>query len=203
MNKTFARRQLLLAASFGLLAATAVPAYAHDHQEMAATEPGVHVSTANYKIGAVALVKADGKSTDLALELSDKRPVVLNFIFTTCTAICPLMTRTLAEVQQQLGADAAKMHVMSISSDPENDTPSKLREYAQQHGAGANWDFYTGTAANSIAAQKTFAAYKGDKMNHEGLTLMRAAPGKPWRRLDGLADAEQIVAEFRKMASAN
>ncbi len=201
---------ILAAATVSLWAATALPAHAeddphahHHHHEMAMTEPGVKVSTASYPVVAVALVKADGKHTDLARELSDKRPVVLNFIYTTCTAICPVQTHTLAEAQRQLGADASKIHLMSISIDPENDTPAKLREYARQYGAGTNWDFYTGTAESSIAAQKSFEAFRGDKMNHEGLTLMRASPGKPWVRLDGLAKPDQIVAEFRKLSAAN
>jgi protein SCO1/2 len=200
----------LVAAGLGLLAGATGPVamaeddpHAHHHHQMAATEPGVHISTASYKVGAIPLVKADGKRVDLAQELSDKRPVILNFIFTTCTAICPVMTHILAEAQRQLGADAAKVHLMSISIDAENDTPPKLRDYAALHGAGTNWDFYTGTEASSVAAQKAFAAYRGDKMNHEALTLIRGAPGKPWLRLDGLASADQIVTELRKLAPAS
>jgi protein SCO1/2 len=202
-------RPAMLASALCLLAAALAPAqaeedpHAHHHHQMAMTEPSVNVTSASYRLAPVVLVKADGKRTDLVRELTDKRPVLLNFIFTTCTAICPAMTHTLAEVQRQLGSEADNIHVMSISIDPENDTPAKLRAYAQQYGAGANWDFYTGSANDSIAVQKVFAAYRGDKMNHEGLTLMRAAPGKPWVRLDGLANPNQIVTEFRKLASAH
>jgi len=52
--------------------------------------------------------------------------VLLNFIFTTCSSICPLMSRTLEEFQRKLGSEAARVHLMSISIDPEQDTPARL-----------------------------------------------------------------------------
>jgi protein SCO1 len=159
-------------------------------------------SSAEYKLPTVMLVRADGAKVSLAKEIDDGKPVILNFIYTTCTAICPVMSQTFAEVQNRLGDDRGKVHMVSISIDPEQDTPTRLADYAKRYNAGPQWQFYTGTLEASIAVQKAFDAYRGDKMNHLPLTLVRGAPGKPWVRMDGFATPDDIVKEYRTLVAA-
>lgn len=156
------------------------------------------ISTASYVVPAVHLVRDDGKSVSLADEMNDGRPVVLNFVFTTCSSICPLMSQVFEEFQAKLGAERDTVHLMSISIDPEEDTPGRLREYAQKFRAGPEWQHYTGTVEASKAAQVAFAVYRGEKMSHVPVTLLRAAPGKPWRRIDGLITPNELLEEYRK-----
>jgi protein SCO1/2 len=150
---------------------------------------------ATYVIPAVDLVRDDGKTVSLRSELDDGRPVVLNFIYTSCSTICPLSSQVFAQFQRGLGAKHEAVHLVSISTDPEQDTPARLRAYARQFHAERGWDHYTGTVSASIAVQRAFAAYHGDKMSHSPLTLLRAAPGKPWVRLDGFATGRDLLAE--------
>jgi protein SCO1/2 len=49
--------------------------------------------------------------------------------------------------------------------------------------------------ASMVAVQTAFNAYRGDKMSHTPLTLMRPAPGRPWVRFDGFARADDLMAE--------
>jgi protein SCO1 len=150
---------------------------------------------ATYVIPAVDLVRDDGKTVSLAAELDDGRPVVLDFIYTSCSTICPLSGQVFAQFQRALGAKHESVHLVSISTDPEQDSPARLHAYAQQFHAERGWDHYTGTMAASIAVQRAFGAYHGDKMSHAPLTLMRAAPGTPWVRLDGFATGRDLLAE--------
>ena len=150
---------------------------------------------AAYVIPAVDLVRDDGKTVSLPAEMDDGRPVVLNFIYTSCSTICPLSSQVFAQFQRALGAKHESVHLLSISTDPEQDSPARLRAYAQQFHAERGWDHYTGTMAASIAVQRAFGAYYGDKMSHAPVTLMRAAPGKPWVRLDGFATGRDLLAE--------
>src|SRR5207253_8366240 len=131
-----------------------------------ATAASVSRAAVSYQTPAVMLVRADGKSVSLPHELDDGRPVLLNFIFTTCSSLCPLTSRTLEEFQDKLGPEAARVHLMSISIDPEQDTPARLSEYARKFHAGPQWQYYTGTVAASIAAQRAFDVYRGEKMSH-------------------------------------
>ena len=159
-------------------------------------------STVAYQTPAVTLVREDGKSVSLSHELDDGRPVLLNFIFTTCSSICPLVSQTFAEFQRKLGSEANAVHLMSISIDPEEDTPSRLAEYARKFHAGPEWQHYTGTLAASLAAQRAFDVYRGEKMNHTPVTLMRAAPGKPWLRIEGLVTPDELVHDYRNLLAS-
>jgi protein SCO1/2 len=196
MSSALLRRVLTLAAC------AVIPAvYAHDpsdpHANHHAAVAKTIRSTAEYVVPDVKLVRDDGKAVTLKQELSDGRPVVLNFIYTTCTSICPLSSQTLADLQDRLGAARDKVHMMSISIDPEEDTPARLREYSQKFGAGPEWQHYTGTREASLDVQRAFNAYRGGKMNHTPLTLVRMAPGNRWVRIDGFATADQLASELR------
>jgi protein SCO1/2 len=157
----------------------------------------------DYTIPDVKLVREDGATVALAQELNDGRPIVLNFIYTACTTVCPLSSQTFSELQAKLGARRNAVHLVSISIDPEQDTPARLRAYAKKFGAGPEWQFYTGTLAASVAAQRAFNVYRGDKMNHAPVTLVRTAPGKPWVRLEGFATSDQMLGELRGAVATN
>jgi protein SCO1 len=159
-------------------------------------------SIRKYAVPDVHLVRDDGKLVSLPDEMDDGRPIVLNFIFTTCSSICPLMSNVFAQFERRLGADADKVHLMSISSDPEQDTPARLREYARKFQAGHDWQHYTGTLAASVAAQRAFDVYRGGKMSHTAVTLMRAAPGEPWLRIEGFVTPDVLVQEYRQLLAA-
>jgi protein SCO1/2 len=159
-------------------------------------------STADYTLPRVELVRDDGMVVALPAELDDGRPVVLNFIFTTCAGICPLMSQVLSQAQQRLGAQREQVHIVSISLDPEQDTPARLRDYAKRFKAGPQWRHYTGTVEASIAVQRAFDVYRGDKMNHTPVTFLRAGPGKPWVRIDGYATGEELAAEVRDLVAS-
>ena len=167
----------------------------HHHPEPA----GVQRSEASYAIPDVTLIDQDGQRVPVRDLLNTDKPILVNFIFTTCTAICPVMSATFAQVQQGLGADKDKVTMVSFSIDPEQDTPAALADYAKRFNAGPQWVFLTGSLEDSIAVQKAFDAYRGDKMNHAPLTLLRASPDAPWVRFDGFANAADLVKETRAM----
>jgi protein SCO1 len=186
-TSTGALAALVAGAGLALTAVAAIPA----------------TSSVAYQVPAVTLVREDGRSVSLPHELDDGRPVLLNFIFTTCSSICPLTSRTLEEFQSKLGAEAARTHLISISIDPEQDTPARLTEYARRFHAGPEWHYYTGTITASIAAQRAFDVYRGEKMSHTPVMLMRAAPGRPWLRIEGFVTPDQLVDAYRTLLASS
>jgi protein SCO1 len=72
--------------------------------------------------------------------------VAVTFIYTFCVDTCPVLTPMMSFIQDQLGSDfGAKIAFVSITVDPERDTPEVLKEYAQAFGANlAGWSFLTG-----------------------------------------------------------
>jgi protein SCO1/2 len=184
-----------------LLCATSAPAQEHPGAQPTRSAD-VSASTVQYDVPNVVLVRQDGESVSLRKEMDDGRPVVLNFIFTTCGSICPLMSQVFGEFQRKLGTESAHVHLMSISIDPEQDTPERLREYAERFGAKPGWQYYTGTLAASQSAQQAFNVYRGDKMSHTPVTLLRAAPGQPWMRLDGFVTPDQLLHHYHLLLAA-
>jgi protein SCO1/2 len=147
----------------------------------------------------IALVREDGHPVDFPRELDDGRAVMVNFIFTSCSSICPISSQTFSQFQKMLGAGATRVHLVSVSIDPEEDTPAALRRYAQKYDAQTGWNHYTGTIEATTATQKAFGIYKGDKMNHDPVTLLRLAPGRPWVRIDGFATADDLLQTYRRL----
>ena len=164
----------------------------------AAPASGTNRTTANYTIPNLTLIRQDGAVVNLREELDDGRPVVLAFIYTSCTTVCPLTSHALSELQSKLGSDRDRVHLMSISIDPEQDTPARLREYAHKYHAGPGWQHYTGTLEASRAAQRAFGAYQGDKMSHAPLTLVRSADSKSWRRIEGFVTPDELLSEYHQ-----
>lgn len=172
----------------------------HHHHAMPSEQDGYVRTQATYTIPDVKLLDANRAGVLLRSQLDDK-PVILNFIFTSCGAICPVMSTTFSQVQAALGQERDTVRMVSISIDPEHDTPEALKIYAKKYGAGPQWQMLTGSLDNSIAVQRAFDVYRGDKMGHTPATFLRARAGQPWVRLDGFASAEDILREYRQLAS--
>jgi protein SCO1/2 len=129
-----------------------------------------------------ALISQDGKP----MALSDLRGkvVAVTFIYTGCPDVCPLLTQKMVDVQEALGADfGAKIAFVSISLDPERDTPEVLKDYAQFWGANlAGWSFLTGSpeAVRDVTRRYgVFFAKKEDgSVDHTQLTSLIDADGQ-------------------------
>ncbi|MES9963142.1 MAG: SCO family protein [Candidatus Sedimenticola sp. 20ELBAFRAG] len=153
----------------------------------------------SFNVPNLGLVSMDGDRVSMSEMLNTQQPVMMNFIFTTCTTICPVLSATFSEVQEQLGDEAKGIKMISISIDPEYDSPEKLKAYSKRFNAGEQWEFYTGDVMAIIGAQKAFRAYRGAKMNHDPLTFIRASDDSKWIRLEGIASAGDIVNEYKKL----
>jgi len=182
-------------------------AYAHDpsdaHAQHHHANPAKTTrSSVDYVVPNVTLVRDDGNVVALQRELADGRPVVLNFIYTSCTTICPVSSQVFAALQDKLGTARDKVHLVSISIDPEEDTPSRLRQYANRFGADSEWHHYTGTREASLDVQRAFGVERGGKMNHTPVTLIRMSPEARWVRIDGFATADELAGELRAVGAS-
>lgn len=160
------------------------------------------VSTVNYEIPKVKLIDANGNDVSLSQLLNAEGPVVLQFVFVTCSTICPILSASLASVQADLDTlSDGKQRLISISIDPEQDTPEQLHTYAKRFKAGGNWHFLTGKPDDIKKVLNAFdAGYAGNnKMFHLALTFMRPAPGSAWRRINGLLGKQELITEYKQM----
>lgn len=152
-------------------------------------------SQARYEVPAVTLTDARGAAVALVDELARPEPVLLQLMFTSCATVCPVLTGTVAAAEERLPG----WRLLSISIDPEADTPAKLAEYAARLGAGERWRFLTGEAGDLRAVEQAFDAYRGGKMRHLPLTFLRAGPAEPWLRLEGFPSAAELAQEAARL----
>ena len=129
-----------------------------------------------------------GPAPDFALTSQDNRPVALadlrgrvvalTFIYTSCTDTCPVLTALMVKVQQDLGAAfGSKVAFVSITVDPERDTPEALKKYAEDFGADLRgWSFLTGSpkAISDVEHRYGVVAKKADDgdIDHTLLTSL-------------------------------
>lgn len=151
-----------------------------------------------YNIPDVTLINQDGKRVQFKSIMESDKPVVLNFIFGTCTTICPVLSAGYINLQQKLGADSTKVHLVSISIDPENDSPKVMKEYLKRYRAKPGWDFLTGSRKDIDTVMRAFDAYIPNKMSHYALTLIHQPKEEKWIRIFGIMSSSEFVAETKK-----
>ena len=97
----------------------------------------------------VELITQDGKKVRFYDDLIKGKVVALELIYTTCKYNCPLETARLVQLQKLLGDRMGKdIFFISITIDPEHDTPEVLKSYAEKYHVGPGWTFLTGKAAD-------------------------------------------------------
>ena len=175
-------------------ASAAAPPDHAAHADQAAS--GYLRSLHQYTIPQVVVVNQDGRRIPLSEVLPSDTPIALTFIFTHCRTLCPLLSATLATLRKNMGGKADAVRVVSITIDPQNDTPERLHDYAAQLGAGAGWQFYTGETADVDEVLHAFAAYAQVKDEHRPLFFLRAARSTSWVRFEGAMTAEALAGEM-------
>ena len=164
-----------------------------------AAEPSYKRSVERYTVPAVVLVNQDGVGIPLRpyLETAD-RLVVVEFIYATCTTICPVLSAGFVNLQRKLAPGTDRVRLVSISIDPEHDTPREMKVYLGRYQAQPGWDFLTGSRADIDSVMRAFAAWVPNKMAHYPLTLIRRPAAGDWVRINGLTSTSELLEECRK-----
>ncbi len=152
----------------------------------------------SYTVPDVVLVNQDGAKVRLGEIMNSGKPVIVDFIYGTCTTICPILSASFSNLQRKLGPDTRKIHLVSISIDPEHDTPKVMKEYLKRYGSKPGWDFFTGNRADINKVMFALNAYVLDKMSHPPLMLIKPPGNSKWIRIYGLMGSAEFVAECQK-----
>jgi protein SCO1 len=191
---------LLAAAVF--VSAGHVPAQDHSHHQAAAPESSGVEGPVQLEIPDVPVIDQDGKARRFYTDLVKDRVVAMNFIFTTCTTICPPMGAGFAQLQKLLGDRAGRdVHLISVSVDPTTDTPERLKAWAQKFGAGPGWTLVTGERAEVTRLLKALGNFTPDVGDHSPLVLLGNDARHLWTRAYGLAPPVRLAELIDGMAS--
>ena len=150
-------------------------------------------SSSAMRIPDVTVQDQNGKSLNFYRDLVKGKVVAVNFVFTTCTAICPSLTATFRRVQQQLAEENLSAQLISISVDPTVDTPERLQAFATKFKAEPGWTFVTGTTSYIDAILKEFGVAAANKNDHSPMILIGNEAAGYWTRAYGLSSPTSLV----------
>ena len=157
------------------------------------TEAGAVPSLSSSRIPDVKVYDQNGNPKNFYTDLIKGKTVAINFIFTTCTTICPPLTATFRQVQQNLAERAPDVRLISVSVDPVTDTPERLRDFAAKFKAGPGWTFVTGEKAEIESLLKALGAAVADKNDHTPMIVVGNDVAGYWTRAYGLASPASLV----------
>ena len=183
----------------------------HTHGEPAAGEAGGEDAHAHHRamleervrmekagdlhIPDLPVLTQDGNEVHFYSDLVENKVVVMNFIFTTCTTICPPLGANFGKLQQMLGDRAGKdIRLISVSVDPVTDTPERLKAWGAIFGAGPGWTLVTGGKSEVTQILKALQVFTPDYNDHSPVVLMGNAATGEWTRAYGLAPPKDMAA---------
>ena len=140
------------------------------------------------------LLDQDGKTVRFYSDLVKGKTVAVNFIFTTCTTICPPLGATFARVQKELGERAGRdVHFISVSVDPVTDTPERLKAWGAKFKAGPGWTLVTGDKVRVDQLLNALAASASKREDHSPTIVVINDARQVVTRTYGLARPSQII----------
>jgi cytochrome oxidase Cu insertion factor (SCO1/SenC/PrrC family) len=165
--------------------------------------PGVIIDTtadSSLRIPDVRGYDQNGNPVRFYTDLVKGKTVAINFIFTTCTNICPPLTATFRRVQQELAERAPQVSLISVSVDPTVDTPERLRDFAAKFKAAPGWTFVTGDQSEIDSLLKALGFAVSDKNDHSPMILIGNDAAGYWTRAYGLSSPSSLAKTIAEAA---
>ena len=176
---------------------------AHRHAAPADAKP----KAARVTLHDIQLVDVDGQTIHFKSEAVGNRIVVVGFIYTSCTTICPVTSAVLADVQQRLikafGEQFGhEVKLITLTVDPATDTSERLKAYAANFGSPIGWLWLTGEKPQIDRVLTGLGAYAADFTRHSGAVLVGDARSGDWVRFYGIPNPSEIVDRVEQLIAA-
>ncbi len=169
---------------------------------VASAEESEVVATAAPTIPNVEVVNQNGTPLKFYDDLIKDRVVAINFVFSSCPTICPLMEVNFQQLQQALKDSPQKgTQLISVSVDPVTDTPARLKQWSRKFGAEDGWSFITGEKNTIVGLLKKMEVFTADIDLHPSFILMGDDATGRWKRVNSLASASVLASELQKLSA--
>lgn len=175
-----------------------------DHSHHQAPRPGhvEYTSEGGLSIPDVRVRTQDGADKLFFSDLVEDKVVAMNFVFTTCTTICPPLGANFGKLQELLGDKAGRdVHLISVSVDPVTDTPERLKAWGDIFGAGPGWTLVTGDKDQITRLLKSLQVFTPDIRDHSPVLIMGNAAENEWTRAYGLAAPTELAGMLEKLVA--
>lgn len=149
------------------------------------------------------LLDQSAKRVQLVRDVLAGKTVAVNFIFTTCTTICPPMSANFAKLSKLLAERRdPSLQLVSISVDPLTDTPERLTAWRDSFGISQGWTLLTGDRQTVIQVLKAMGAFTGNKVDHAPIALVGNVDRGSWQRIYGMTPPAEMMRIMDEVAAA-
>lgn len=158
---------------------------------------GASATTGGLTIPDVPVVDQEGRERSFYSELVRDRVVAMNFVFSTCSTVCPPMGANFGKLASELGDRLGRdVHLISVSVDPVTDTPERMKEWGGRFGATTpeeGWTLVTGKKDDVTRLLKSLQVFTPDFNDHAPTILVGNDATGEWTRTYGLAPPESLA----------
>jgi protein SCO1/2 len=204
MPSMLSRKRCVLAVAAMLCGAFGVsPCAAHDDHAKRDQTKRAAAQNVRVSLPDTPLTDQDGRRTRFRNDALGDRIVIIDFVFTTCTTVCPVVSAVLADAQKKLGERVGSdVALVTVTVDPVRDTAARLKEYGTRLGAGPGWTWLTGAPPQVQEVLKAFGAYTLNFNDHPPLVFVGDARSGQWMRFYGFPSADQLLKAVDALTAA-
>jgi protein SCO1/2 len=173
------------------------------HRQMAKQESAVASGMMTLEIPIAEMVTQNSEPVDFRADVVSDRIVVLDFIYTTCTTVCPVLTAIMSQVNGQLAERIGKdVILVSMTVDPKRDTPARLKKYSSNFRTDDGWLWLTGDKLVVDGVLRKLGAYTANFEDHPAMVLVGDGRTGQWSRFVGFPGADAIVDKVEQLTLA-
>jgi len=175
----------------------------HAHHKAMLNKPAAPAKSTDVDLLDLTLVDQDGREVKFVSDVISDRIVVMDFVYTSCTTICPVLSALFSQVQNKLGDHLDEDVVLvSVSVDPTQDTPQRLKAYAARHQARPGWIWLTEPKTTMDDVLDGLGAYSPDFENHPSMVLVGDGRSGEWSRFFGFPSPDRIMDQVNALQAA-
>jgi protein SCO1/2 len=197
--------KMTMACVIALLAVAALPMEATAEMTAAEQKAEQEAARAREYFTNTELINQDGETVRFFDDVLKGQVVVVNFIFTNCDGACPLMTHKLSLVRDRMEEQIGDtVRFVSLSIDPERDTPAAMKEFAKTHHADhEGWVFLTGKPENLERIIKQLGQYTDDVEAHSTMMLAGNVSSAHWIKIQPHEQPPAITEKLQMLLRDN
>ena len=149
------------------------------------------------------LMNQNGEEVNFVSDVIGDRIVVMDFIYTSCSSVCPVISAVFGQVQDKLGEQLGdEVVLVSVSVDPVRDTPQRLKAYAAKHKAKPGWIWLTGGKRTMDEVLDGLGAYTPNFENHPAMVLVGDGRTGEWSRFFGFPSPDRLKDQVNVLQAA-
>jgi protein SCO1/2 len=175
----------------------------HAHHKAMMNKPAEPAKSADVDLKDLTLLDQQGREVRFVSDVIGDRIVVMDFVYTSCTTVCPVLSAVFGQLQERLGDRLGDdVALVSVSVDPTRDTPERLKAYADNLNARAGWLWLTGPKTSVDEVLDGLGAYSPNFEDHPAMVLVGDGRSGQWSRFFGFPSPDRLIEQVDALQAA-